>query len=58
MSAPIARPSRIAHSTAARFITGSTLLVDAGSHLAPMARDFAFVQPTATATTPTPLKPA
>jgi NAD(P)-dependent dehydrogenase (short-subunit alcohol dehydrogenase family) len=26
-------------------VTGSTLLVDAGSHLAPMARDFAFHQP-------------
>ena len=34
-------------------ITGSTLLVDTGSHLAPMARDFAF-QPPATAGTCTP----
>lgn len=31
-------------------LTGSTLLVDAGSHLAPMARDFAF-QPNASAPT-------
>jgi hypothetical protein len=30
-------------------ITGSTLLIDAGSHLMPRARDFAF---TATDTTP------
>ncbi len=33
-------------------ITGSTVLVDAGSHLAPSARDFAFIHPAATGTAP------
>ena len=43
-------PEHVAH--AVRFvlenasITGSTLLVDAGSHLVPRARDFAFTDPT------------
>jgi NAD(P)-dependent dehydrogenase (short-subunit alcohol dehydrogenase family) len=35
-------------------ITGSTLLVDAGSHLAPMARDFAFQPPATAGTCATP----
>jgi len=43
-------PGHVAH--AVRFvlenpsITGSTLLVDAGSHLVPRERDFAFTEPT------------
>ena len=35
-------------------ITGSTLLVDAGSHLVRMERDFAFIEPRPGADTPTP----